>query len=428
MKVLVVGSGGREHALVWKIARSPKVEKIYCAPGNAGIAELAECIDIRPDDIQKLTDFAFANRIDLTVIGPEIPLAKGIVDLFESKGLKIFGPVQKAALLEASKIFSKEMMIKYNIPTAKSEIFTNSNDARNFVRMADIPIVIKADGLAAGKGVMVAATIEEAEKAIGIIMEDKHFGESGNRIIIEECLKGEEVSFMVFTDGENIVPMVGSQDHKRVYDDDKGDNTGGMGAYSPTPVINENLSERIIDEVIRPIISGMAAEGIKYKGVLYAGLMITDQGPKVLEFNVRYGDPETQVILPRLKEDLVDIMEDVVNGRLAVRELNWDDRACICVTCASGGYPGKYEKGKLISGLEKVRDLKDIIVFHAGTIQQGAKIMTNGGRVLGITALGKNIAQAAKRAYQAIENIHFEGMHYRKDIGLRAIKTSAITE
>ncbi|MEA3328923.1 MAG: phosphoribosylamine--glycine ligase [Candidatus Omnitrophota bacterium] len=426
MNVLVVGSGGREHALVWKISRSPKVDKIYCAPGNAGIAEIAECVNIQPGDIQKLADFAFANRIALTVVGPEIPLVEGIVDFFQSKGLKIFGPVQKAALLEASKVFSKEMMIKYNVPTAKAEIFTDNNAAKNFLRVTDPPLVIKADGLAAGKGVMVAATTKEAEKAIGIIMEEKQFGESGNRIIIEECLKGEEVSFIVFTDGENIVPMVTSQDHKRVYDGGKGSNTGGMGAYSPAPVINENLSGKIIDEIIRPIISGLAAEGIRYKGVLYAGLMITDQGPKVLEFNVRYGDPETQVIMPCLKEDLVDLMNDVIDNKLSPRQLSWEDRSCVCVTCASGGYPGKYEKGKLISGLEELRDLKDIMVFHAGTKKQEEKVVTNGGRVLGVTALGKDIAQAAKRVYQAVEKIDFEGMHYRKDIGLRAIEKSAI--
>ena len=426
VNVLVVGSGGREHALAWKISQSAKVDKIYCAPGNAGIAEIAECIDTRADDLEGLAGFALANKIDLTVVGPEIPLVKGIVDLFESRGLRIFGPAKKAALLEGSKVFSKEMMIKYSVPTAKAEVFTRSSDAKNFIRRVDPPIVVKADGLAAGKGVIVSATRKEAEQAVEAIMEERRFGESGDRLIVEECLNGEEASFMVFTDGENIVPMAASQDHKRAYDGDKGNNTGGMGAYSPTPVINKDLSKKIIDQVIRPIISGMLKEGIRYKGVLYAGLMITGQGPKALEFNVRYGDPETQVIMPRLKEDLVELMDDVIDNKLSPRQLSWEDRSCVCVTCASGGYPGKYEKGKLISGLKELRELEDIMVFHAGTRKQEKKVLTNGGRVLGVTALGKGIAEAVNRAYQAVEKISFEGMHYRRDIGLKAIKRGAI--
>ncbi len=429
MKVLVVGSGGREHTLVWKIAQSPKVDKIYCAPGNAGIAECAECIDIKAEDINGLCDFAADERIDLTVVGPETPLVKGIVDLFEQRDLRIFGPRKEAALLEESKVFSKEMMVKYGAPTGKARIFTDSREAKSYLREVGAPIVVKADGLAAGKGSMVCGTVDETIKAVEAIMEEKIFGESGNRILVEECLFGEEASFIVFTDGENIVPMVSSQDHKRIFDGDKGRNTGGMGAYSPAPVVTKNLEQRIMDEIIRPIISGMAKEGRPYKGVLYAGIMVTDEGPKVIEFNVRYGDPENQAIMPRLKEDLVDIMEAIIDGRLPQRDLDWDERACVCVVLASGGYPQKYEKGKEIFGIEDAKEMEDVVVFHAGTkreIQdprlQTSKIVTNGGRVLGVTALGKDIKSAIDRAYGAVENIRFDGMHYRKDIGYRAIK------
>ena len=429
MKVLVVGSGGREHTLVWKIAQSPKVKMIYCAPGNAGIAENAECIDIKVEDIEGLCDFAADERIDLTVVGPETPLVNGIVDLFESRGLRIFGPRKEAALLEGSKVFSKEMMIKYGTPTGGSRIFTDSREAKSYLREVGAPIVVKADGLAAGKGSIVCGTVDEATKAVEAIMEEKIFGESGSRILVEECLFGEEASFIVFTDGENIVPMVSSQDHKRIFDGDKGPNTGGMGAYSPAPVVTKNLEQRIMDEIIRPIISGMTKEGRPYKGVLYAGIMVTDEGPKVIEFNVRYGDPENQTIMPRLKEDLVDIMEAIIDGRLPQRDLDWDERACVCVVLASGGYPQKYEKGKEIFGLEDAKKMEDVVVFHAGTkreIQdprlQTSKTVTNGGRVLGVTALGKDIKSAIDRAYGAVENIRFDGMHYRKDIGYRAIK------
>lgn len=426
MKVLVIGSGGREHTLVWKISQSPKVDKIYCAPGNAGIAELAECIDITTDDINGLAGFALSDQIDLTVVGPELPLVEGIVDLFESRGLRIFGPSRQAALLEGSKVFSKEIMLKYGVPTAGAEIFSSFKKAKDYVQAKGAPLVVKADGLAGGKGAMVCHTLDEALKAIEAIMQKKIFGESGKRILVEDCLFGEEASFIVFTDGENIVPMASSQDHKRIYDGDKGPNTGGMGAYSPAPMITPDLSEKIMQEIIRPVIDGLASEGKRYKGVLYAGLIITDEGPKVIEFNVRCGDPESQAVIPRLKNDLIDIINDIIDGRLSARSLDWDERPCVCIVCASDGYPGSYQKGKLISGLQEFNNAKDIILFHAGTKLSGQEIITDGGRVLGVTALGKDIKETIDKAYQAIEKIDFEGMYYRKDIGYQAINKGAV--
>ncbi len=426
MKVLVVGSGGREHTLVWKIDQSPRVDKIYCAPGNAGISGLAECIDIKPDDINGLADFAASHQIDLTIVGPELPLVKGIVDLFESRGLRIFGPTSQAALLEGSKVFSKEVMLKYGVPTAKAEIFSSSKEAKDYIRAKGAPLVVKADGLAGGKGVMVCHTLDEALKAVEAIMEKKIFGASGNRILIEDCLFGEEASFIVFTDGENVVPMVSSQDHKRIYDGDKGPNTGGMGAYSPASVVTKDLSEKIMQEIIIPVVNGLAAEGKRYKGVLYAGLIITDEGPKVIEFNVRCGDPESQAVIPRLKDDLIDIISDIIDGRLSTKSLNWDERPCACIVCASEGYPGPYQKGKLVSGLEVFGNAEDIVLFHAGTKLSGRKVVTDGGRVLGVTALGEDIKETIDKAYQAVEKINFEGMYYRKDIGYRAIKQGAV--
>jgi len=426
MKVLVIGSGGREHTLVWKISQSPKVDKIYCAPGNAGIAELAECIDITTDDINGLAGFALSDQIDLTVVGPELPLVEGIVDLFESRDLRIFGPSRQAALLEGSKVFSKEIMLKYGVPTAGAEIFSSFKKAKDYVQAKGAPLVVKADGLAGGKGAMVCHTLDEALKAIEAIMQKKIFGESGKRILVEDCLFGEEASFIVFTDGENIVPMASSQDHKRIYDGDKGPNTGGMGAYSPAPMITPDLSEKIMQEIIRPVIDGLASEGKRYKGVLYAGLIITDEGPKVIEFNVRCGDPESQAVIPRLKNDLIDIINDIIDGRLSARSLDWDERPCVCIVCASDGYPGSYQKGKLISGLQEFNNAKDIILFHAGTKLSGQEIITDGGRVLGVTALGKDIKETIDKAYQAIEKIDFEGMYYRKDIGYQAINKGAV--
>ena len=426
MKILVVGSGGREHAIVWKLSLSKKVEKIFCAPGNGGIKELAEIVDIKADDIQGLLGFAKNNKIDLTVVGPETALVKGIVDIFTKEGLKIFGPSKDLAMLEGSKIFAKEIMQKFKVPTAGFKIFENPLDAKRYLNEKGAPIVIKADGLAAGKGVIIPKTIEEGEKAIDVIMVEKVFGESGKRIIIEDCLEGEEASMLIFTDGKTIAPLESSQDHKRILDNDKGPNTGGMGAYSPAPVVTSDILEYVIKNVFTPVIDGLKKEDKIYKGVLYAGLMITKNGPMVLEFNVRFGDPETQAILPRLESDLADIMLACISGTLDKIDVKWDKRPCLSVVCASKGYPDEYEKNKEITGLEQAKKMKDVIVFHAGTKNENGKIITSGGRVLGVTGLGKDIRSAKVNAYKAVEKIRFEGMQYRKDIGARALfhKTS----
>lgn len=425
MKILVIGSGGREHALVWKLAQSKHVGKIFCAPGNGGISDIAECINIKADDIEGLLDFAKREKIDLTVVGPEIPLSMGIVDEFRKYGLKAFGPGKKAAQLEASKIFAKEFMARHKIPTADFKIFDSSQEAIKYIEARGAACVIKADGLAQGKGVVVAKDTEEARQAVLSMMEDRVFGVAGERIIIEECLEGEEASILVITDGKEVIPLASSQDHKRVFDADKGPNTGGMGAYSPAPVVSDSLFKEILDSVIYRAILGLNKEGIEYKGVLYAGIMITASGPKVLEFNVRFGDPETQAILPRIKSDLAEVMLAVAGpgiSRLGIDNLEWRDSPCICVVLASGGYPGDYEKGKEISGLGEAGRLKDVVVFHAGTKKASGKYYTNGGRVLGVTALGRTIKDAGDRAYSAAEKIKFDGMHYRKDIGSRAMK------
>jgi phosphoribosylamine--glycine ligase len=423
MKVLVIGSGGREHALVWKIAQSKLAEKIFCAPGNGGIARQAECIDIKADDISGLLDFARKEKIDLTVVGPEAPLSAGIIDEFNNYQLRIFGPDRKAAQLEASKVFSKELMAKYGVPTADFKIFDNADEAKKYIEKIGAPCVIKADGLAQGKGVIVAKTTDEAKEAVISIMQEKVFGDAGKKVIIEDCLVGQEASIIVLTDSKEVVPLASSQDHKRVFDNDEGPNTGGMGAYSPAPVVTKELFAEIMQKVIYRTIDGLAKEGIDYKGVLYAGIMITKDGPKVLEFNVRFGDPETEAILPRLKSDLLEVMLAVSERKLSrFKSLEWDSRACVSVVCASGGYPGNYEKGKLISGLEEAEKLPDIVVFHAGTKKQDNKIFTNGGRVLGVTGLGNTIKEAVSHTYQAVDKIHFDGMHCRRDIGRRAIK------
>ncbi|MFH0826346.1 MAG: phosphoribosylamine--glycine ligase [Candidatus Omnitrophota bacterium] len=426
MRVLVIGSGGREHALVWKVAQSRLVGKIFCAPGNAGIAGTAECLDIKIEDISSLLEFARKEKIDLTVVGPEGPLAKGIVDEFGRLGLRIFGPNKRAAQLEASKVFAKQLMAKYKVPTADFKIFDNAQDAKDHIEQIGIPCVIKADGLAAGKGVVVAKTVDEAKLTVASIMEDRIFGEAGNKVIIEECLDGEEASVIVLTDSKETVPLAPSQDHKRIFDQDGGPNTGGMGAYSPAPVVTESLFNEILEKIVYRTIDGLAREGIDFKGVLYAGIMITPQGPKTLEFNVRFGDPETQVILPRLKSDFLEVMSATADGKLSLyKNLEWDRRPCVCVVCASKGYPGEYERGKEISGLDTVAGMKDVVVFHAGTKLVGSpsveKTVTNGGRVLGVTGLGQTIKEAIDKTYQAVEKIHFEGMHYRRDIGKKAI-------
>ncbi|BBO79018.1 hypothetical protein DSCW_64350 [Desulfosarcina widdelii] len=421
MKVLVVGGGGREHALVWKIAQSKQVKKIFCAPGNAGIARLAKCVPIGAADIDKLLAFAQKEEIDLTVVGPEDPLSQGIVDQFEAAGLRIFGASRKAARVESSKSFAKAIMEKYGIPTAKGQTFTRLAPAQAYVKQMGAPLVVKADGLAAGKGVIVCSTEKMAMDALKQIMVDREFGEAGDQVVVEECLVGEEASFLAFTDGKTVLPLPSSQDHKPVFDDDKGLNTGGMGAYSPAPVVDQYLHERIMNEIMIPMVKGMATEGCPYKGVLYAGLMIDRDKIKVLEFNGRFGDPEAQPLLVRLQDDIVPIMEAVIDERLDACRLTIDPRASVCVVMASGGYPGKYKKGLEIKGIDAANRMRDVVVFHAGTSAKGKKILSQGGRVLGVTALGPTVDAAIKKAYQAVAKIDWQGVHYRKDIGKKAL-------
>ena len=418
MKILVVGGGGREHAIVWKLAQSPLADEIYCAPGNAGIAHLADCVNIPAEDVDALLDFAQAENIDLTVVGPEAPLSLGIVDKFMAAGLRIFGPSQSAALIEGSKELAKQIMAKYGIPTAKYMGFTDKAQALAYVREQGAPIVVKADGLAAGKGVVVAETVAEAEQAVEDMLGGA-FGAAGAKVVIEEFLKGEEVSVLAFTDGHTVLPMVSAQDHKRVFDGDKGPNTGGMGAYSPAPVYTPEMAEQVLHDVLQPAVDGMRAEGRLYKGVLYAGLMVTPEGVKVLEFNARFGDPETQAVLMRLKSDLVEIMLAVIDGTLQEKQLEWYDDAAVCVVIASDGYPGHYAKGQPISGLDD--DMPDTYVFHAGTAYAGQHIVANGGRVLGVTARGADIRQAIERVYLRADEIYYDGCFCRRDIGHRAL-------
>jgi len=419
MKVLVVGGGGREHALVWKLKQSPRVTEIYCAPGNPGIAKDATCVNISAEDVQGLLSFAQQNKIDLTVVGPEMPLSAGIVDIFEAAGLKIFGPSKAAAEIESSKALAKEIMAKYGIPTAAFQVFTDPDEAISYIKRVGVPCVLKADGLAAGKGVIVAMDEQTALDGVRSIMVDRKFGAAGARLVVEEYLAGEEVSILAFTDGVNVVPMVPSQDHKRVYDNDEGPNTGGMGAYAPAPVYTPEVHKKTMEEILLPVIRGMAQEGRPYRGVIYAGLMVDDKGPKVLEFNARFGDPEAQPVLTLLETDLVEIIEAVLEQRLDQIEIKWKDGAAVCVVLASGGYPGAFEKGKVIQGLDK--NMEDVAVFHAGTAIEQGKIVTGGGRVLGVTATGADIPAAIKRAYEAVAQIHFEGMHYRRDVGRKAL-------
>ena len=425
MKVLVVGGGGREHALVWKIAQSPKVAKVFCAPGNAGISQQATLVPIKAKDLEGLLGFALKERVDLTVVGPEGPLTQGIVDLFESKGLRIFGPNRKAAEVEGSKAFAKEMMKKYGIPTASFKTFKERAEAVTYLQSQKLPIVVKADGLAAGKGVIVCKTLEEAIRSVDQIMVEKVFGDAGNQVIIEECLVGEEASFIAFTDGKTIIPTASSQDHKAVFDGDEGPNTGGMGAYSPAPVVTPKVHEKIMNEILRPVIDGMAKEGRPCKGALYAGVMVSEGQPKVLEFNARFGDPETQPVLMRMKSDIVPVLEACCHGTLSEQRIEWDKRASVCVVMASGGYPGDYEKGKKIQGLEDVSRMKDVYVFQAATAMDQNGIVTNGGRVLGVTGLGEDIPKAIERTYEAVRKISWEGVHYRNDIGQKALRKKA---
>jgi phosphoribosylamine--glycine ligase len=420
MKILIVGSGGREHVLAWKIRQSPLVKDLYCAPGNGGIAHLAECVDIKADDIEGLVNFALKKRIDLTIVGPEAPLTEGIVDHFEVSGLKVFGPGKAAARLEGSKVFAKEFMHKCNIPTAVFKTFDDYDVAKEFIKKAQYPLVVKADGLASGKGVFICNKYDEAQKALSQVMQKKVFKEAGNKVVIEECLTGEEASILAICDGQDYIVLASSQDHKRIFDDDLGPNTGGMGAYSPAPIVNSELLSKIEARIIEPTIRGMNREGTPFKGVLYVGLMITKEGPMVLEYNVRFGDPEAQAVLPRLKNDLIPVLLASCEERLSEFELDWDKRSSVCVVMCAGGYPGEYKTGHEITGLDQIKEDENTFVFHAGTKLQEGKIVTNGGRVLGVTALGKNLQAAIDQAYKAVEVIKFESCFFRRDIGAKA--------
>ena len=421
MKVLVVGGGGREHALVWKIAQSPLVEKVYCAPGNPGIGRMAVNVPIKVDDLDGLLQFATTHRIDLTVVGPELPLSLGIVDRFETAGLLIFGARRNAAIIEASKAFSKDLMKKYQVPTAFYEVFTEIGPALAFIARHGAPIVVKADGLAAGKGVIVARTVEEANEAVRDMLSGNAFGDAGAKVVVEEFLEGEEASFLAFTDGRNIIPLASAQDHKPVFDDDQGPNTGGMGAYSPAPVVTPAVHEKAMAEVMRRTVDGMAAEGRPYCGVLYAGLMIKGGEVKTLEFNARFGDPECQPLLMRLKSDLVPVLVACARGDLSGVELEWHDQAAVCVVMASGGYPGDFTKGHTIEGLDQAATIDNVVVFHAGTAEQDGRIVNHGGRVLGVTGRGPTVAVAIAKAYEGVRAITWEGVHYRTDIGSKAL-------
>lgn len=423
MNVLVVGSGGREHALVWKISQSPLVKKIYCAPGNGGISVLAERVHIEASDIEGLVAFAKAKKIDLTVVGPEIPLVLGIVDSFQRNDLKIFGPNKDAARLEGSKVFSKTVMKKYGIPTASFKVFENSTEAKKYVMEIEPPVIIKVDGLAAGKGVIIAQSTSEAIAAITDIFDKRVFGEAGNSIIIEDFVDGQELSVLAFTDGKTIIPLASSQDHKRAYDNDEGPNTGGMGAYSPCPLISHADLKSIVDVAIRPLVHGLASDGIIYTGLLYAGIMISKNGPVVLEYNVRFGDPETQAVLPRLKDDIVVLFDEVARGKLTERSLMWDHRSCITVVVASGGYPGSYEKQIPIEGLDTIAAMEDVVVFHAGTTRDASGgLHTCGGRILSVSALGNTLQDAHASVYDALEKVRIRDSFYRSDIGSKAFQ------
>lgn len=419
MKVLVVGSGGREHAIIWKLLQSSKVDKVYCAPGNAGIGELAELVNIGAMEFDKLVDFAKSESIDFTVVGMDDPLVGGIVDKFEEEGLKVFGPKANAAIIEGSKAFSKELMKKYNIPTAAYETFEDYDKAVDYVKKGDLPVVLKADGLALGKGVLICNTLEEAIEGLKTIMVDKKFGESGNKVVIEEFLTGQEMSVLSFCDGKTIVPMVSAQDHKRALDGDKGLNTGGMGTFSPSRVYTKELADECMETIFKPTVDALNKEGRTFKGIIFFGLMLTPKGMRVIEYNARFGDPETQVVLPRLKSDLMEIFEACVEGTLDKVNVEWEDNGTACVVLASGGYPESYTKGYEITGLEDAKKAENIVVFHAGTALKDGKFVTNGGRVLGVTGIGKDLDEAIKIAYEGVKLVDFKDKHFRKDIGIK---------
>lgn len=421
MKILVVGGGGREHALVWKMAQSPLVTQIYCAPGNPGTADLAENLPIKMEEIGKLTEFAKAEGIDLTVVGPEIPLSLGIVDSFKASGLRIFGPDQAAARIESSKSFSKDLMQKYQIPTAAYGTFTDIPAAEAFIRKTGAPIVVKADGLAAGKGVIIARTEAEATTAVHDMLAGNAFGEAGSKVVIEEFLEGEEASFLAITDGRHVIPLASSQDHKAVFNNDQGSNTGGMGAYSPAPVVTPEIHQKAMEQVVQRAVDGMAAEGCPYQGVVYAGLMIKDGEVKTLEFNARFGDPECQPLLMRMKSDLVPLLVAAADGDISAHSIEWHDQAAICVVMASEGYPGDYPKGDLITGIPEAEAVGDLTVFHAGTASNETGLVTAGGRVLGVTARDNSVAAAIERAYRGVAQIKWRGVQYRTDIGKKAL-------
>jgi phosphoribosylamine--glycine ligase len=422
MKILVIGNGGREHALVWKLRQSPRVTKIFCAPGNAGISQLAECLPVPATDIDRLVAFAVEKGIDFTVIGPEAPLCAGLTDALQAQGLRVFGPTKRAAQMEGSKVFCKNILLKGGVPTAVAERFTDPGKARDYVRKMGAPIVVKADGLAAGKGVIVAQSVEQAERAIDEIMVQKVFGAAGAEVIVEECLVGDEASVMALVDGAHYRILAPSQDHKRALDGDRGLNTGGMGAYSPTPAVGSE-HDAVIDDIFRRTLSALRSEGIEFRGVLYAGLMMTKDGPKVLEYNARFGDPETQVVVPRMDFDLLDALEACVDGTLDKLTPRWKPGAAVCVVMASGGYPGSFQKGKRIDGLQDAAKLDNVTVFHAGTkLDASGAVVTDGGRVLGVTGLGRDLRAALDSTYNAVGRIRFEGAHYRRDIAARALR------
>jgi phosphoribosylamine---glycine ligase len=422
MKVLVLGSGGREHALVWKLRQSPRISQLYCAPGNGGIADEAECLAADLTSLNSLTALAARLQPDLTVVGPELPLTLGVVDEFTRRGWPVFGPTRAAAQLEASKSFAKEFLQRHRIPTARFAICDSMEQVRSGLSHFHVPVVVKADGLAAGKGVVIAKSKEEAASVAAEMLSGKRLGEAGTRLVLEECLKGDELSFLVFSDGERVVPLVAAQDHKRVGDGDTGPNTGGMGAYSTADIVDERMRDWLVNHIARPVVAGMKAEGAEFKGVLYCGLMMTARGPMVLEFNCRFGDPETQPILMRLESDLIEAFEASIEGRVSEGDFKWSRDASVCVVMASGGYPGTYDGGKRIDGLEEAGAVEGVKVFHAGTSKRDGAYYTSGGRVLGVTARARDLDTAVERSYAACGKISFEGAHYRKDIGARALK------